>query len=54
MTKWTPSYDGDFNGTNGLKQSIQQKTLSDVPNAIMRPLYENNMAKVPHVKFSQN
>ena len=37
-----------------LKTKYPQKSISDGPSAILRPLYNSNMAKVSIVKSSQN
>ena len=47
-------YNGDLNGKQCWKINIAKKAFSDGPNAIPRPPFDSNVAKVPIVKWSQN
>ena len=46
-------YNEDLNGKQSWKINIAKKAFSDGPNAIPRPLFDSNVAKVPIVKWSQ-
>ena len=46
------SFNGDHNGRGAQKQNILEKTFSDGPSAIRKPLFHSNVTRDTHIARS--